>query len=146
MKLIWRHSFEQFSLVFGLSLLVVGGCAAPGAVKTEAAHTLNGSCLELFSSGSLGGYQHVAHQIAGKAVFALGVDAKTGRQWCGIGRSNTDVGSQAFGPAGSSVTWEQVEAIAIARCNSVSGGAVSCKVFARNNDILWGKEKDVEFK
>ena len=129
-----------------LSLSAVTGCAAPARVQQEAGLVLKGQCKDLFLNGSLGGYQHVVHEIAGKAVFALGVDERTGQQRCGIGRSNVDVGSQAFGLSGNSVSWEQLESIAIARCESSGRSGSPCKVFARNNDIVWNKTPGVDFK
>jgi hypothetical protein len=130
------------------SLLVslFAGCTAPPLVKEQAAQILKGQCLDLFLNGSLGGYQHVVHEIAGKAVFALGIDDKTGRQRCGIGRSNVDVGQQALGLSGNAVSWEQLESIAIARCEASVSSGLPCKVFARNNDIVWNATPSVKFK
>jgi len=72
-------------------------------------------------------------------VFALGVD-EMGNQACGtvsalqVGVSDPD----------------KLAAIAIARCNEFASSRtsykVNCKLFAVGNEIVWGKEEDVEFQ
>lgn len=139
--------YRSKKVILGLILLsALGACAAPQRVKEEAGRSLNGPCLALFLNGSLGGYQHVVHEIAGKAVFALSVDEKTAHQKCGITRSNVDVGQQAFGLCGNAVSWEQLEAIAIARCEGSGIDGPPCRIYARNNEIVWNKPSDVGFK
>jgi hypothetical protein len=127
-------------------ITAAAGCAAPASVQEAAGTVLHGDCKALFLNGAPGSYQHVAHQISGKAVFALGIDSKTGSERCGMGRSNVDVGSQAFGLAGNAVSWEQLESIALARCEASGKGDTPCRVFARNNNIVWNQAKEVEFK
>jgi hypothetical protein len=133
------------SLCFLLPFLVAS-CAAPQATQQEAQRSLRGPCLNLFLNSSFGGYQHVVAQFGGKAVFAVAEDKRTGAQKCGVGRSNSDLGSQSWGLAGNEVSWEQLEALAIARCEAQKGITESCVVFARNNEIVWKKRQNVDFK
>ncbi len=128
------------------TLFILSGCAAPAAVQQQASTVLIGSCKELFLSSSFGGYQHVAAQIGGKAVFALAIDEASKTQACGVGRSNTDAGRMTFGLAGSGVSWEQLEAIAIARCETNKRFSAPCTVFAKNNEIVWKQGAKVDFR
>lgn len=129
-----------------LIVLLIAGCAAPQVTQSQVQSLLTGQCKDLFLNTSLGSYQHVVTQISGKAVFALAEDKKTGLQKCAMGRSNVDVGSQAWGLAGNAVTWEQLESIAIARCESIKSINEPCLIFAKNNEIVWKKKSYVDFK
>jgi hypothetical protein len=135
----------KFLIPLTFSLLVVA-CAAPQATQQQVQNLLRGQCKDLFLNTSLGSYQHVVGQISGKAVFAVAEDKQTGAQKCGMARSNVDVGSQAWGLAGNAVSWEQLEAIAITRCESIRGVSESCMIFAKNNEIVWKKKVNVDFK
>ena len=133
------------NLLVLLSISSISGCAAPTATRVQAAGVLRGECLKLFTDGSLGSYQHVTHQLMGKVVFALGVDPDTGTQRCGIGRSYMDAGQRVAG-FGSPATWEQLEAVAIARCEASATSRAPCRVFARNNEIVWNIKRDLDFR
>ncbi len=135
----------KFLIPLTLSALVAS-CAAPQATQQQVQNLLRGQCKDLFLNTSLGSYQHVVGQISGKAVFAVAEDKRTGAQKCGMGRSNVDVGSQAWGLAGNAVSWEQLESIAIARCEAIRGVSEPCMIFARNNEIVWKQKVNVDFK
>jgi hypothetical protein len=124
------------------------GCAAPQQVVEQASKILIGECKELFLSQKNGGYQHVAQIHAnGKAVFAFAQE--NGLQKCGMARSGFDLPAQGklFETPGSSSGWEQLEVIAISRCEQQSSSIkTSCKVFARNNEIVWGKRNENSYK
>ncbi len=127
---------------------LLAGCAAPPQVVEQASKILLGECKELFLSQKNGGYQHVAQIHAnGKAVFALAQE--NGSQKCGMARSGFDLPAQGkfFETPGNSSGWEQLEVIAISRCEQQSSAIKSsCKVFARNNEIVWGKRNENSYK
>lgn len=135
-------------LITAFCCFILSGCATPPQVVNEAQKYLRGECLELFTSQKLGGYQHVAQVHAqGKAVFAMA--ESNGLQKCGLARSGFDLPTQGsiFQTPGGSSGWEQLEAIAISRCEEKTRSIKSpCKIFARNNDIVWGKTNDIGFK
>lgn len=134
-------------LIFAASSFLMG-CAAPPQVVEQASKILIGECKELFLSQKNGGYQHVAQIHAnGKAVFAIA--QANGLQKCGMARSGFDLPAQGkfFDTPGSSSGWEQLEVIAISRCEQQSSAVKSsCKVFARNNEIVWGKRNENTYK
>ena len=137
----------MFAYIFSIVMvLVVAGCAAPQNTQVQIQSLLRGPCKDLFLNSSLGSYQHVVAQISGKAVFALAEDKVSGAQKCAMGRSNVDVGSQAWGLAGNAVSWEQLESIAIARCEAIKSINEPCLIFARNNEIIWKQKTNVDFK
>jgi hypothetical protein len=139
---------KTLSLTAALLGAMVAGCATPPQVVNEAQRYLRGECLELFTSQKMGGYQHIAQvHVQGKAVFAMA--ESNGLQKCGVARSSIDLPAQGsiFQTPGSASGWEQLEAIAISRCEEKTRSIkVPCKIFARNNEIVWGKASDVGFK
>jgi hypothetical protein len=131
-----------------MTIILLVGCAAPQHVVRQASEVLVGNCKELFLSERNGGYQHVAQiHLNGKAVFAIAIEK--GQQKCGMARSSFDLPHQgnAFANPGSVAGWEQLEVIAISRCEQSSNIVkVPCKIYARNNDIVWGKNSEINFK
>ena len=99
----------------------------------------NPKCLEIF----LGfGYQRYTHALVLRpdvtvVVFALGEDETGNHQSCAA------VDWRMVGIADH----DQLVAMAIARCNEFGARwGINCKLFAVENEIVWGKEEDVEFK
>ena len=67
------------------------------------------------------------------------IDPKTGAQSCGYATNHPyDVKENALE---ITTTWEKLDAVAIARCESArpAGLTTPCRVFARRNEIVWGK-------
>ena len=103
---------------------------------------LRGECREIF----LGfGYQHQAARFSRilewpdtiLVVFALGEDETGNYQSCAVAEARL-VGTNDR---------DQLAAIAIARCNEFGARwGINCKLFAVENEIVWGKEEDVEFQ
>ena len=136
-----RKIMKQISKLMCIFLCTtLVSCAAPKQTVEQASKILTGECKALFLSERNGGYQHVAQiHVNGKAVFAIAQE--NGFQKCGMARSNFDLPTQGkfFETPGSSAGWEQLEVIAISRCEQQSTIVkTSCKVFARNNEIVWG--------
>ena len=61
---------------------------------------------------------------------------QTAGQYCGYATNNyKDVNESSLD---FKVPWDKLEVVAIARCESVkAAGTPPCKVFARNNEIVW---------
>ena len=100
---------------------------------------LRGECREIF----LGfGYQRYTHALVLRpdvtvVVFALGEDETGNHQSCAA------VDWRMVGIADH----DQLVAMAIARCNAFGARwGINCKLFAVENEIVWGKAEDVEFK
>lgn len=127
-------------------VIVLTGCAAPKATQVEASRYLKEPCLSLFLNGSLGGYQHVVNRpFNAQAVMAVAEDPQTGAQKCGIARNIIDInGAHVFAAdyTGEKL-WAALESISIGRCEELAG-AGRCKVFARNNQILWNQSGGVQ--
>ena len=126
-------------LAITISTLFLFGCAsAPKAVKDEATKTLYGSCLDLFLSSM---YQMKIVET----VFALAYDTKD-NQACGYAWiTELYDGKDCVFDCKEKTTSAEVDAMAIGRCEDYkkrigSNVKAQCKVFARNNDIVWGKE------
>jgi hypothetical protein len=133
-------------LLLLLIIFIVSGCAAPGPVKEKAASFLKGACYEKFVDGSLGGYQHYANMLyKPKVAFALS-DDKSGAQICAFAwrREVTD----DFWTEDAS--WEKIEALALSRCEDFrlknNGSAAPCKIYTRNNEIVWDQYKNENYK
>jgi len=117
-----------------LTVFMLGACTAPPKVSSEASQFLRGNCRDMFLDSGAFRYQHLAQAMFGQAVFAL-TDSSAG-QYCGYATNNyKDVKEGAFE---IKAPWDKLEVVAIARCESVkASGAPPCKVFARNNEIVW---------
>ena len=118
----------------GVALCALAACVAPQHVQDEASMYLRGECLEMFLGFR---YQHQAHlSFSHTVAFALG-EGEMGNQSCaGVSASIVGVSDR-----------DQLAAIAIARCNEFGARwGINCKLFAVENEIVWGKAEDVEFK
>jgi hypothetical protein len=129
-------------------ILILTGCAAPGPVKEKANNILKPVCYEKFIDNSLGSYQHFAHQFSPKVVFAYAEDASS--YVCGDAYWGELVDNMCL--VGCSPTWSQIEALALSRCESAKSPSFDkkkpCKLFARNNEIVWEeyKKEDAKFQ
>ena len=111
-------------------------CSAPPKVTNEVSQFLTGDCLALFLDSGLYRYQHLSQIIGGRAVFALS-DGPSG-QFCAYATNNyKDVKEKHLKFL---QFWEKLEVVAIARCEKIKPvGAMPCKIFARNNQIVWNR-------
>ncbi len=118
-------------------LLVLTGCAAPAAIKSESSRYLRGSCLNIFLNDKIYQYQHVAQAPLGRAVLAVS-DSSQGQFCAWSSNRHWDVQDEMLK---TSVEWSKLEAVAIARCEGVKPQNVRepCRVFSRNNEIVWKK-------
>jgi len=137
----------KFRLYFlSLTSVFIFGCTAPQITKDEASKILVGSCLDLYLNGSSGAYQHVVNRpFNNQAVFALATH-KDGRQKCAMGRNMQDINT--FGLTGDfkgENLYAALETLAIARCEALNPGEAfsRCKIFARQNNIIWDKKNEV---
>ncbi len=141
-SILFTEYYVMKKVCFGLILLcVLTGCAAPKATQIEASRYLKEPCLSLFLNGSLGGYQHVVNRpFNAQAVMAMAEDPQTGAQKCGIARNIVDINGTSLlaDDYTGEKLWAALESIAIGRCEELAGKG-RCRVFARNNQILWNK-------
>ena len=138
------------AILLGSSLFILG-CAAPGQVKEKAASTLQGKCYDIFVDSSHMGYQHCAHQISTKCAFALSKDKNDpGKQVCSTALWWELIDNLCV--INCKPTQTQVESLALSRCEALrdKNGSFNepCKIFARNNEIIWedSKKEDVKFQ
>lgn len=117
-----------------LTIFLLSACTAPPKVTSEVFQFLTGNCRAMFLDTGAFRYQHLSQAIGGRAVFALS-DSSAG-QFCGYATNNyKDVKESSFE---IQAPWDKLEVVAIARCESVKAkGAPPCKVFARNNEVVW---------
>jgi len=145
---------KNISLLLLLILMV--GCAVPEAVRKEASLTLHGACKEMFFDNSPNGYQQVSQLnrnpimlnfLEHSCSFALSMDAN-GNQSCGWGSASAVwSGKECFAGCWNEGTSAEIDALAMGRCEKMrqqSQGSNptknSCKVFARDNNIIWNKK------
>jgi len=127
-------------LVFLICSVLAAGCAAPIKVRDEASLYLRGRCLEQFLDSGVHRYQHYAQSGTGQVVLALSDDGR-GNQVCAQSSNNPNE-VRGWGLLINTVTWDKLEIIAVARCESIRpASAPPCRVFARNNDIVWKEVK-----
>jgi hypothetical protein len=132
------------------SLLFISGCAAPGPVKEKAASILQGRCFEWFTGYA---YQHDA------AIYNLVLAYTEDSAGYSCGNARVDEVSDDFFGDKNLTGWPRAEAVAIARCEGPSrprynikiekpGQEIKtpCKIFSRNNDIVWGKNEKPGFQ
>lgn len=124
---------KRFLHILFLSLIATG-CSAPLALKDEAAIHLQGSCLDMFLHPQ---YQTLAQSLGTQAAFALATDGKS--HACAISLSSKDKIDKSLGVKKAN---EYYEALAIERCEEARikiGLTAPCRIFARNNEIVWRK-------
>ena len=93
---------------------------------------LRGECLEKFVR-----FGKIPDWSNKRIVFVFGEDETGNYQAC----------AEADGFVYGIYDFDQLAAIAIARCNEFGARwGINCKLFAVENEIVWGKEEDVEFK
>ena len=127
------------------------GCAAPEAVRKEASLTLIGDCKKIFLDGSVGHYQYISQAVDKSTSFALAIGSN-GNQVCGW--SSWKALREARGCeffCEDDYTHEELDTLAIVSCEQARKGTgikKGCKVYARGNEIIWGKEdaKNLDFE
>jgi hypothetical protein len=137
---------KKSSLISILIIFIASGCAAPGPLKEKAASFLRGACYDKFVESGWYSYQHLANMpINPKVAYALSADSN-GAQSCGAAwrREVTD----DFWTEDAS--WEKIEALALSRCEDFrlknNASSSPCKIYARNNEIVWDQYKNENFK
>ena len=120
-----------------VAISMLSSCSAPKLVAETANKDLSGTCRAIFLDSGYYRYQHVANApFGGRAVLALADDPQYG-QFCAWARGGMgDIQDSAFDMA---IAWEKIEFVAIARCETSKPEYVKapCKIYARNNDIVW---------
>ena len=137
------------SLISILIIFIVSGCAAPGQVKNQAKNIMgDGPCYNLFTANGMWDYQWDCNDLSARCIFALAKD-NNGKQACAFMRHTELQNNSMIVLDGATQT--QLESGAVARCenfrkqNNVDS---ACKVFAKNNEIVWEdfKDRKIEFK
>jgi hypothetical protein len=123
---------------------ILGACATPQHIKEQAANVLSPSCYATFTDGSLFRYQQLTHQFNAKVVFVYATD-ENGYVCAYASKAEAPEVHDLVGE----VPWSSVETIALSKCEDLRRTTKvksSCKVFARNNDILWDKKVDIKLQ
>lgn len=139
MNIKYKIPFLYLSTFVVIATLV--SCAAPQAVTESANRSLKGACREMFLNTGMYQYQHVAQApLGGRAVLALADDPVYGQYCAWSSNRYWDIQDKSLEIRSQ---WEKLEIAAIGRCESVKPGNVKtpCKVFSRNNEIIWGQQK-----
>jgi hypothetical protein len=129
-----------------ISILLVG-CAAPEAVKKEASSQLNSICYKLFTDGGIDSYGHcnLSQQWKNSCAFAYAYDGKRGAcGWVSATRLRDDMCLFDCLP-----TKTELGASAIAICQEMADKNrinASCKIYAFDYDIVYGKTENVDFQ
>ena len=132
--------------MFFISLIsiLLNGCATPSAIKEQASTTLSPACYDLFTDGSLFRYQQLTNQFNAKVVFTYTQDPN-GSMCAYASKMDTP----EFNGTLTEVPWSSVETVALSRCEEKRRSTqikTPCEVYARNNDILWGKKQDIKLQ
>lgn len=138
MKLVtFRFVAMKNLLLVAVAISILSSCSAPKIVAETANKDLSSACRAIFLDSGYFRYQHVANApLGGRAVLALSDDPQYG-QSCAWARGGMgDVQDSALDMA---IAWEKIEFVAIARCEAAKPANVKtpCKVYSRNNKIVW---------
>lgn len=114
-------------LVLFIFLGISSGCSTPPTAIQKITYVLSENCRQLMTSSGVLDYQYTVQSPMGKGVFAL---AKEGdNQVCAISTVRDGISD-----------WTKLEQLAISRCEDQrrkSDVSTSCRVFARNFEIIW---------
>lgn len=130
--------------LIALVSVLLNACATPSIIKEQAAATLSPACYETFTDGSLFRYQQLTHQFNAKVVFTYAQDPN-GYVCAYASKMDTPEFNGTLGE----VPWSSVETVALSRCEDkrrTTKIVSPCEVFARNNDIIWGKNQDIKLQ
>lgn len=131
-------------ILFLLSTIIFFGCATPSAVKEQAASTLSAECYAIFTDGSLFRYQQLTHQLYAKVVFTYAQDSNGS-----VCAYASKMDTPEFNGTLAEVPWSSVETVALSRCEDRRRSTQvksPCEVFARNNDLIWGKKEYIKLQ
>jgi hypothetical protein len=131
-------------MLLSMFVIILSACATPQHIKEQAANILSPACYATFTDGSLLRYQQLTHQINAKVVFAYATD-ENGYVCAYASKVEAPEVHDLVGE----VPWSSVETIALSKCEDkrrTTNVKSSCKVFARNNDILWDKKVDIKLQ
>lgn len=120
-------------------ILTLSGCAAPAHVQKQASEILTGACLAMFLEQ--GPYKYQAAANMGRAAFAVAIDPTSGQMVCG--KATNYYGDVADGLFISLPPMDRLEAVAIKRCEQIKPSTLKapCRLYAKGNDIVWGKDQ-----
>lgn len=112
----------------------------------QAKSILPDKCKDLFFDPSSNSYQSTSSMFWFKTVFALSVN-DDGAYSCAW----EDEGKITDGYFVSTPSWQQVEALALTKCDEKKGiysgnPKAPCRVFARNKNIIWNANIESTFK
>lgn len=141
MNIKYKKTLLCFSILAAATTF--GGCAAPQAVTESANRHLKGACRDIFLNSGAYQYQHVAQApLGGRAVLALADDPKYGQFCAWSSNRHWDIQDKSMEIRSQ---WEKLEIAAIGRCEEIKPAHVKtpCKVFSRNNEIIWGQQKKI---
>lgn len=131
-------------ILISLFASILSACATPQHIKEQAASILSPACYATFTDGSLLRYQQLTHQLNAKVVFAYATDENG--YVCAYA---SKVEAPEIHDLVGEVPWSSVETIALSKCEALrvtTKVKSSCKVFARNNDIVWDKKVDIKLQ
>jgi hypothetical protein len=132
------------AVLMSLFATILSACATPQHIKEQAANVLSPACYATFTDGSLFHYQQLVHQFNAKVVFTFATD-ENGYVCAYASKMDTP----EFNGTLSEVPWSSVETVALSRCEDKRRTTKinsPCEVFARNNDIIWGKKEDIKLQ
>ena len=117
-------------LTFIVSLFLAG-CTTPQAALPKMEQYLSSACYQKMADPSILAYQYTVQSPFGMGVFA--VAGEKSRQVCSFSSGRDGLAN-----------WGSLELLALARCEKLRSEASitsTCKVFARNFDIVWNYNK-----
>lgn len=121
------NQFKFISLILFLAVILLNGCSTPPSAVSEIQKVLGGRCKEIMTGPGILNYQYTVQSPAGRGVFALAKEGSA--QVCGFATVRDNI-----------YEWERLERLAISRCEEqrrYSKISLSCRVYARNFDIVW---------
>lgn len=132
------------AVLMSLFAAILSACATPQHIKEQAANVLSPACYATFTDGSLLHYQQLTHQFNAKVVFVYATD-ENGYVCAYATKFEAPEAHDLVGE----IPWSSVETIALSKCEALritTKVKSSCRVFARNNDILWDKKVDIKLQ
>jgi hypothetical protein len=120
-----------------ISIVLLSACAKPPLSEAKLKGYLSAECYDAMTKPGVANYRYHATHVIAYGYFALASDGKD-KQACGWVTSGEALGRE-----------QTSKVVALARCEEERrrrGIAASCRIFAKNFDIVYDQETNHEME
>ena len=134
-------------IIYLLTVLSLIGCAAPAAIKKEASSHLGPVCYKLFTAGGHGTYGHCTSNLQTSTTCAFAYANDGNSEACGWVSVRALLDNMCLYDCAPTKTELAAAAITLCEENVKQRGVnASCKIYAFDYDIVYGKTENVDFQ